>query len=327
MTCDAINTNDFLRTGAEIPFQEHFVAAGIVCKLATNAASILAAARQTFLPIAVRPADADIDLRFWVDASLTSGPPWPKPYFRGLDHLVYAGFDGENSLLMDLRGRRAIGRFSPAMAEDYQYWDTVIFPSLMSVLGVASGVVGLHCGCVVRDGNGILLCGGSGSGKSTLAFAMAQGGFSFLSDDWTYFHRRNGQLRAWGLTKRLKLLTEATQFFPELNTFRPVTAVNGERAYELDVDSVGLTRARHCEPRWVVFLERNPDARIGLLRVSSPEATRRLAEDVLPEPPGMPGPDLSVIESLAARSCRRLRFSGPPWVVCNAIADACGGSD
>src|SRR5438094_1463737 len=126
---------DFLKARAQTPLHGFYLVAGASCDLATNSEPVQNAARQSFLSIpSTRPAPA-LALRFWVNPDGRARPPWPKPYFRGLDHLVFAGLDSENSLLMDLRKRRAIGRFSPAMASDHIYWSTVIFPVLLSVMG------------------------------------------------------------------------------------------------------------------------------------------------------------------------------------------------
>ena len=94
-----------------------------------------------------------------------SGPPWPKPCYRGLGDLVFAGFNSENSLLLDLGKRRVFGRLSPAMGADQAYWRTLIFPNLLTLLGPTIGLTELHCACVAQNGGGILLWGAAGSGK------------------------------------------------------------------------------------------------------------------------------------------------------------------
>ena len=144
---------------------EDYIAAGAVCRFSTNSVRVLDAARETFLPVK-RPRRADFSVRFWVDESDLSQPPWPTPYVRGLDHLVFAGFDEGSSMLADLRSRRVIGRFSPAMAEDRTYYKTAIFPILMTIVGASIGIAELHCACVAKNQDAVLLVGPSGSGKS-----------------------------------------------------------------------------------------------------------------------------------------------------------------
>ncbi|MGH9402039.1 MAG: HPr kinase/phosphorylase [Terriglobia bacterium] len=319
--------SDFLKRAAQTPLQGFYLAAGARCLLATNFEPILAAARRGLLEIDEPSSAVDFNLRFWVDSDGQSQPPWPKPYFRGLDHLVFAGFNSENSMLIDLRTRRAIGRFSPALAADQAYWETVIFPTLLSVMGATAGVTGLHCGCVVRNGGGLLLCGRSGSGKSTLTLALARKGFSFLSDDWTYFSRSDGQLHAWGLATRLKLLPDAPQFFPELDGFEVGVSLNGEPAYEVDpVLQLGIARTRCCDPRWLIFLERQSAPAFHLTRAPAMEASTRLEEDLLAETAELPSPQLSIIESLAGRECWLLQYGGDPETAAQSLADLCRGA-
>ena len=320
----AAGMGDFLKARAQTPLHGFYWVAGASCDLATNSESILEAARQSFAELSPRPSAVDFSLRFWVDPLARSGPPWPKPYYRGLDHLVFAGFDSENSLLLDLGKRRAFGRLSPALGADQAYWRTVIFPNLLTLLGPAIGVTELHCACVARDGGGILLCGGAGSGKSTLAFALARHGFSFLSDDWTCLSLRDGQPRAWGLATRLKLLSDAVEFFPELKDFDVGTSRNGERAYELEPDAqLGVPRSRSCEPRCLFILERQAVPEFNLTRMSAAEAAARLEGDLLAERVDLLRPQLRIIESLVDRGCWLLRYGGAPQDVAQGLSRFC----
>ena len=193
-----MGSGDFTRTAAETPLQAHYLVAGVKAAIATNSESILAAAGDCFHPVEQSAKEPQFRLRFWIDPRSSSTPPWPKPHFRGLDHLIYGGFDAQNSFLVDLRTRSVFGRFSPAMGSEPSFWKSRIFPAMTSILAASVGIVELHCGCVARDGQGILLAGRSGSGKSTLALAFAQAGFAYLSDNTTDSSRSGGNLSAVG---------------------------------------------------------------------------------------------------------------------------------
>jgi hypothetical protein len=317
-------SRDFLNKDAQTPFCGYYSLAGAVSQLSTNFEPILEAARESFFPVGVSQARLDLRLRFWVDPDARSSPPWPKLYCRGLDHLIFAGFDSENSLLIDLRLRRAIGRFSPAMGGDRAYWKAVIFPVLLTLFGASVGITELHCGCVAQDGRGLLLAGDSGSGKSTLTLALAQAGFAFLSDDRTYISGQGGRLLAWGLPTLLKLRPDAAGLFPELRDFEPGVALDGERAFQIDPErQLHLRRSLNCEPRWLVFLERRASPGLALDEMTPAEAAARLQEDLLPEAPASRKSQMEAINRLAERGCWSLRYGGEPQGVAQALAQFC----
>jgi len=189
-------------------------------------------------------ASVDFSLRFWVDFADPSQRPWPKPYVRGLDHLVFAGFDVGSSMLADLRTRRVIGRFSAGMAADSTYWRTVIFPMLLSIVAGSVGVVELHASCVATGQQGVLLLGPSHSGKSTLAMALTEAGFKFLTDDRTFCSVKRKKLTAWGLPRPLKLRRDSGSFFYDFRDREPRRASAGFAA--LPDEGCGLAGGRRA---------------------------------------------------------------------------------
>ena len=316
-----MGSRDFLHKDAETPLAGNYLAAGALCKFSTNFQPILEAACESFFPLEVSRRHFDFQLRFWVDATAQAKPPWPKPFFRGLDHLIFGGFDSENSILIDRRLRRAIGRFSPAMGADRAYWKRFIFSNLLTALSGSIGVTELHCGCAVRGGRGLLLSGGSGSGKSTLALALARAGFAFLSDDRTWVSCRDGRLQAWGLPTLLKLRPDAVALFPELRDLEPSVLQDGRTALQVDVESqLGLPRALRCEPHWLVFLERHQSSTSTLTRMPAEEAAARLKQDLLPEPPGAAQGQWETIQLLVARGCWLFRTAGTPQEASQVLA-------
>jgi len=222
--------------------------------------------------------------------------------------------------MIDLRTRRAIGRFSPAMGSDIAFWKTVILPILLSVMGASVGITELHCACVVRDASGFLLAGRSGSGKSTLALALAQAGFAFLSDDRTYLSNCEGRLFAWGLPTLLKLRPDAMVWFPEIADLAIPFAWNKERAFQIDPSlQLGLERAQRCEPRGLIFLERLEHPAFDLNVLPRSEAAARLEEDLIAEAPEAVEKQLGMIATLVELPCWRLAHGGPPGVVAQEL--------
>jgi hypothetical protein len=122
-------------SGLSLSLEARFLVAGSVWLITTNSAEILAAARETFQPANDVGRPTALTITCFVDSKIREEKPWPRPHFRGLDHLVYASYGPGSSMLIDLQLRRVIGMFSAAMARDLNYWKFVLLPIL---LGVAS---------------------------------------------------------------------------------------------------------------------------------------------------------------------------------------------
>ena len=190
---------DFLKRDVKTPYCGRYLAAGVHLTIETNSDSILAIARANFEPSEFHPDFREgVRLKLWVEEE-DSPRTESKPYFRGLGHLVFSGYDDRSSLLIDLRDRSGAGRFTPALAENEGYWKTVLFPSLLAIVGPSVGLTSLHSACVAWKGSGVLLVGEGGAGKSSLSLALAQAGLDFLSDDRTLISEKQGKLVAWGL--------------------------------------------------------------------------------------------------------------------------------
>jgi energy-coupling factor transporter ATP-binding protein EcfA2 len=303
--------------------RESYLAAGLRFSLETNDQSILDITAKSFekYPLETRP-ELNVHMRFWVDPAGDSSPPWPKSYYRGLDHLIFAGFDFKNSLLIDLRNRSVIGRFTASMAADGTFWKKVIFPLLLTTFSASTGSTVLHCAGVVHRGSGLMLAGTSGSGKSTLSLALAQAGFDFLSDDRALFTLQEGRLLAWGLSGCVKLRQEGSLHFRELSGLAPNDVWNGERVYYLDpVTQLHVSRARCCEPRWIILLERTQEGDFNLEEIDPRELADRLEDGLPEEQPEAKKRQREIIRTLMERECWRLRYGGDPNLIARAIQD------
>jgi hypothetical protein len=320
----------FMNDGAHTFLRESYLVTGAHFAIATNSEEILAAARNSFGQPVEPESSPDLTMRLWVDPAAQSFPPWPHPHFRGLGYLVYAGFDSENSLLLNLRRGRLVGRFSRAMARDQGYWQRVIFPTVVGFASEALGVTVLHCACAERDGNGLLLAGESGSGKSTLSLAMARNGFAFLADDWTYLSGADSHVLAWGFVTPVKLLPDAGKYFRELRNLELSISLNGECAYEVDPKRVfGVRRSFRCEPRWLVFLERQPKTGHTFVRMPPQEAAARLESGLALLPPELSQLweiQRATIRSLVERPCWLLRYGENPHEIAQVLVRLCAES-
>lgn len=319
---------DFLHKNAETKLCAQFIAAGAVCGLSTNSECVLAAARNTFQVTEFPSGVVDYRLRFWVDDADPSQPPWPKPYVRGLESLVFASFDEGSSMLVELRTRRAIGRFSAGMAADLAYWQTVIFPMLLTIVSASVGIAELHCACVANEQQCVLLAGPSGAGKSTLALALSQQGFGFLSDDRTFCYVEKTELRVWGLPTLFKLRPEAVLWFDELREKQLTDARNGGPAFWLEPkDLRGVERVRQCRPTSLIFLERRDSSEFLLIPMSSTDALSRLDAELTMELPEAAAKRSETIKKVADLPCWLLQYGGQPHRVARQISQHLGMSD
>ncbi|MGH9436977.1 MAG: HPr kinase/phosphorylase [Terriglobia bacterium] len=262
-------------------FCQQYIVAGAVFSLSTNSEEIHAAVGESFAVVTEPVPAPEVTMRLLVEAGSHNAPAWPKPYFRGLRHLVFARFDSESQLLVDLRTHRIIGRFSPALAADRAYLKKVVFPAIFGIVSQTIRITPLHCACVAWNARGFLLAGESGSGKSTLSLALAQSGLTFISDDWTFLSRRGSHVLAWSLNNSLKLLPDAAEHFPELAQIDPIVSLNDELAYELEPDRLfGIRHAPSTEPRCVIFLKRQENQEFNLTKMSSSEAVAHLEQSL-----------------------------------------------
>ena len=238
-----------------LPLRKDFLIAGTCCHLSTNSHDILRAAGRC-LPIRKQSDGQSFEMNIIVDATLGSAPEHPA-HFRGLRHLVFVILPPRSFVTYDLLRRRVYGVLSSAAACGDSFWNSLLLPITLGVLGTNLGVAPLHCACLERNGRGFLVAGPSGAGKSTLAAALAQRGFAFISDDWTYVSKEQSTLVAHGLSSPIKLLPDTVRFFPELDQFSPRKTLNGELAYEIGpAHSIGFTVKHIANPHSIFFLER-----------------------------------------------------------------------
>ena len=238
-----------------------------------------------------------------------------RPHFRGLAHLVTASFGEANIFVFDLARRKVIATISEEVAADHGFWDRILLPITMGVLGPAVGVVPVHAACLTFDGEGMLIAGDSGAGKSTLSVALAQNGFGYISDDWSYMAMHSGQITAHGMSVPAKLLPDAVKHFPALAHYSLAPALNEELAYELSPNELGAQVQLSCEPQWFFFLERTPESGCRLRPVCGEEAQRyveRSVERLPPELGEMIQARAAVVDQISRLSCWKLSYGGPP---------------
>jgi hypothetical protein len=243
--------------------------------------------------------------------------------------MVFAGFGERSSLLVDLHTRRVIGRFSTTMGADRDYWKTVIFPILLSIIAGTVGVVELHASCVAKDDRGLILLGPSRSGKSTLSMALTQAGFRFLSDDRTFCALRLGRLQAYVLPRPLKLRREAAHWFDEFRDREATHVHESEPVFHCDPNRrFGRQHLPRCEPKLLVFLERQESPGFCVKLLNCSEARSRIEADLLAEASEAAEKQAAIIDNLLSIPRVQLRYGGRPQFIAQEIsASFLGKSD
>jgi hypothetical protein len=240
-------------------------------------------------------------------------------HFRGMHHVMVASFGVANVFVFDLRRRVMTARVSETVGNDSEFWHRKLLPIAAGVFGATIGVLPLHSACLARDGDGVLIAGESGAGKSTLAVAMAQRGFDYISDDWTYCTTAEGVLTAHGTAARVKLLPDAGRHFPLLNEYKTHVSMNGEIAFEVRADEAfGARLEMRCRPRMLVFYCRNTEPVGRFTRLDRSVARQYMESNVerLPVELGEAAEVRSALmDSVSGLPCWKFECGGrPDWI-------------
>jgi hypothetical protein len=317
-----IVTTKFAFDRATLPFRTDFSAAGTTCILSTNSLEVLRTVVDWRVPRKQVP-DKILEMEIVVDDAPDNGRE-RNAHFRGVRHLVFAFISPRSFVIYDLARRRVHAVLSTTAARDACFWKTLLIPITIGILGTTVGVVPLHCACLERNGQGLLIAGVSGAGKSTLAAAMALLGFRIISDDWTYVCKGDADLVAHGLLAPVKLLPDAVRFFSELRNFTPSTALNGELAYQIDPQSLGWEVGETSSPRAIFFLDRCSTGGCHLLPCPSEQVKtffENSAERLPEEIPQAKAFRTEVIRALAARPAWIVRSGESPQKTARVIED------
>jgi len=245
------------------------------------------------------------------------------PVFRGRNEYVHADYGSDGSVWFDLKARAVSGILSEDLLSDAGVFRRTVLAVIAGVLAPALDVVGLHAGCVARDGKAVLLAAASGVGKSTLTLALALRGWSLLSDDWTFVAESPTGLRAWGMLTALKLLPDAVRYFPGLSALSPAPALNGEMSFEIDPWSFfRVGRTVDASPASIVLLERGPAAGSGarsqVSRSDPEEMQTALFKEIEGQPAGISHRDdfqSELIQSICELPGFKVRMNGDPSAI------------
>lgn len=322
--------DDPLHWGVPIRFQEDFNPIGTPIRVESNDEAVVRIARENFGRYG-KPSPGESPrffLRVCVDPVHRAGPPWPKPSFRSLNHLVHIACGDSNFAVADLNTGVCIGFVTQAMVEDSSFFKSTFLDCLFYVLAVHRDYTPVHCSGVVSGGRGVLVCGVSGTGKTTLAYACARSGLQVLSDDVVHLRLdpANNQLRLWGRPWFLRLVPKAVELFPELEGLPPQLRSDHEWYLEIDVENQfpGSTVVS-CEPEALVFLDRHRDVVTQLQPLSVDSALERFMKDIYVSETSVIERHRQTLARLLQTQAYTLNYSGDPMKAVEVIRSILGG--
>lgn len=293
-----------------------------LCTLNTNSPRLMDLACAFFSP-------CPIDVEPTVRASITlllakQGNAFAVtsdfPIFRGRNEFVHADYGSNGSVWFNLKTRDVAGTLSERIVANEDYFRRAVLGVIAGVLAPSLGVLALHAGCVARNGRAVLLAAPSGTGKSTISLALGLRGWSLLSDDWTFVADTTDDLIAWGMQTSIKLLPDASIYFPELAAISPAISLNGELSFEIDPWSFfGAERSVVATPSALVFLKRDPmeSNRDGcdVLPFCEDDAMKALLEEIEEQPAAIADATIkrtSVMKRLCRLPSVLVRLRGSP---------------
>jgi hypothetical protein len=232
-----------------------------------------------------------------------------EPRFRKQGHLLSFVSDAHNFAAGDSLTLSASFHLSEATAAHHAGLRWFYLESMAYMLLTQRYVVALHAACVARNGGGILICGESGAGKSTLSFACARAGFTFVSDDSTWFRTASEDREAIGKPHQARFRHGASRHFSELGGYPASAHPNGKLSIEIPTSHFPAVRtAVRCPVRNLVFLDRESPGPARVKRISSADAEAWLLAELPSYGAEVNAAHEKTIHRLAALPAWQLRY-------------------
>lgn len=243
----------------ELPLRARLYPFGYPLDIATNSPDVIQAAGEGWGRFTQKFDDVPARLHLGVAPGLNTEFP-PPSVFRSREHLMFLAADSENFMVCDFNQNFAFGWVNELVAADHGFLRYRFLTAAGLTLLEQRAFASLHCGLVVRNGQGVAFLGDSFAGKSTLAYACARAGWAFVSDDGVFLVRDRADRYAVGDPYSIRLREDARKLFPELGEQVPITRPNGKLGIEIFTSNLPIEIASGCTIEHIVFLNRNASA-------------------------------------------------------------------
>jgi hypothetical protein len=273
-------SDDVILYDVPLPMRATLFPLGFPLELATNSATVVAAARQSWSSLEVAHPETPVSLSLAVTERDDERLP-PRPKFRMHQHLMSIVSDAQNQVICDFSRQCASGWITQRVADSEDFLRLRFLESSVMSLLVTAHLAPMHGALVTRRGVGVALCGESFAGKSTLAYACARSGWTFISDDGTFLHRNRTDRYAVGNPYNIRFREDAKFLFPELEDFKVARRHNGALGIEARTSELPMTTAGGCSIDHLVFLRRSRSGPASINRFDASEACRWLEKATL----------------------------------------------
>ena len=240
-----------------------------------------------------------------------------EPVFTLRDGLMINVADPVNMSIGDLRRGVSHVTLSPGALQSPMWMQYFLVCSAPLCHIAGSLALPVHAACVAWNGRGVLLCGESGDGKSTLSFACARAGWTYVTDDATYFaHGSGDSCLAVGNCYQIRFRPSASELFPEVEGREVTPRAAGKPSIEIPVHSlpeIEFAPEAHIEN--IVFLNRRDKSPAELSLYDKDAARDFMRRSMFGTPKGMLQHEETMERLLAEVQVWEMRYSDLDWAI------------
>ncbi|MBS1799649.1 MAG: aldolase [Acidobacteria bacterium] len=299
-----------------LPLEQTLYPYGFAVHVSTNAQCVLNLLNDAWGSFEPRFSNEPIKVNVEAVEYGTKEPPL-EPVFTLRDGLMINVADPENMSVGDLRRGVSHITLSPGALQSplWMQYFLVCSAPLCHIAG--SLALPVHAGCVASNGRGILLCGESGDGKSTLSFACARAGWTYVTDDATYFvHDSGDPCLAVGNCYQIRFRPSAAELFSEVEGREVTPRAAGKPSIEIPIRSLPeIDFAPEAHIEHIVFLNRRDRRPAGLSLYDRDAARDFMRCSMFGTKEGMLKHEKTMERVLAGVQVWEMHYSGLDWAI------------
>ncbi len=305
---------DTVCANVKFPLIQTFYPLGFPVEISTNSTAILEMAAESWAAFHQDFFISPIRIQVGLVPGKGDVCP-PAPTCRVQKHLFSFVADQENFGIIDLNESFAAVWLADHVIQ-YRKYLRYHFLDCAAICQIATRyATGIHAGCVVRSGVGVLLCGDSGAGKSTLSYACAKAGWTYVTDDSSFLVHHRDELLVTGNCHQVRFRPAAASIYPEIEG-REITQRTdiGKPSIELIPSTQGIHCSQTATAKHLIFLNRR-DGINAPIRPFSAEVARAFLRQGRFSPPDILATQYAAIDRLLDTEVLELRYTDLTWAL------------